>query len=153
MDSVSIKRAATLHPKISSKIGGVLVDCEKAGCSIRITRATATLDEQNILYQAYLKGGAKAAPPGLSYHNYGLAIDFCLLHKDGTVSFSMTEDMNLDKLSDWSEVVKIFESYGFKWGASFGDNDHMEQGFGYTVQQLQQMVKDKKVDSKGFVVI
>lgn len=40
-----------------------------------VTSGARSLQEQTALYKKYLDGGAKAAPPGMSAHNYGLAVD------------------------------------------------------------------------------
>lgn len=153
MDNVSVKRIATLHPKVRSEVTDIITSINSAGVDMRITRAFATLAEQNALYQLYLKGGPKAAPPGLSYHNYGVAIDFCLLHKDGSVSFNMEEDMDHDKKADWMEVVNSFQYKGWKWGVSFGDNDHLEKSFGYSVQGLKHLKDIGQVDKDGYVIL
>ncbi len=154
MDNISIKRIATCHPKVREDLSNILIECEKSNVPIRITRANATAEEQNTLYQAYLKGGPKAAPAGLSYHNYGMAVDFCLLGKDGkSVSFNQIQDANSNGIKDWTEVINIFEKHGWYWGGHFRDNDHFEFSCGYTVQQLQTLVKEGKVDINGYVLI
>lgn len=134
-DLVSIKRIATLHPKLRSEMATIISEISSYNIHIRITRAFATFSEQDALYKIYQNGGPKAAPAGLSFHNYGLAIDFCLLHNDGTISFSMTEDIDNNKKADWLQVVYTFQKYGWKWGHVFNDNDHMEKSFGLTEQQ------------------
>lgn len=48
-----------------------------------VTSGFRSLDEQSILYAKYLRGGAKAAPPGKSAHNYHLACDVV---PDGDIS-------------------------------------------------------------------
>ena len=40
-----------------------------------VTFGFRSLQEQEKLWQIYRKGGPKAAPPGKSAHNYGLAVD------------------------------------------------------------------------------
>ena len=142
-DNITIKRIATLHPKLRSECAEIVASINNAGVGLRITQAYRTFDEQKALYDKYVKGGPKAAPPGLSYHNYGLAIDFCLLHTDGSISFNMSEDMDKDKKADWMEVVNAFTAKGWKWGASFKDNDHLEKSFSYDIHILQTMKKDK----------
>jgi D-alanyl-D-alanine carboxypeptidase len=87
---------------------------------------------RTLLQQKNLTAGVKA-PPGLSFHNYGLAVD---VHRPpyGPKGAFPANDAN---------VVKYFTAEGFKWGGTFSpkrnDPPHFENGFGYTVQQLQQM--------------
>jgi hypothetical protein len=40
-----------------------------------VTHGYRSLEEQGALYAKYKAGGPKAAPPGLSPHKYGLAIE------------------------------------------------------------------------------
>lgn len=152
-DNITIKRIATVHPKLRSELADIITAINNAGVGIRVTFALRTNAEQSALYDKFLKGGPKAAPPGLSYHEYGMAIDFCLYHTDGTISFSMTEDLDNDKISDWQEVLNVFAAKGWKNGASFGDNDHCEKAFGLTVNQLRQLKNMGKVDVNGYVII
>lgn len=152
-DRVSIKRITTCHPQVRHDLSLILIECERAGVGIRYTQALRTFEYQNDLYQKYLKGGPKAAPPGLSYHEYGLAVDICLYHKDGSISYDMTEDMDKDKIKDFEEVAKIFELYGWRWGKAFKDPDHFEKSFGYSVQGLKHLKSIGKVDKQGYVIL
>ncbi len=43
-----------------------------------VTSGYRSIDAQRVLYARYRNGGARAAPPGRSAHNYGLAIDVAL---------------------------------------------------------------------------
>lgn len=159
MDSVSIKRITTLHPKIISEIGDILVECEKAGVGIRITSAFRTAKEQNDLYAIGRTLPGKIvtnAKAWQSFHNYGLAVDICLYHKDGSISYSLNEDLDQDGILDWMEVVKIFKAHGFEWAGdwiTFKETPHFQKSFGYTWEKLSALVTNKKVDSKGFVKI
>ncbi len=153
MDNISIKRLASAHPKVREDLSNILIECEKANTPIRYIFVLRTTAEQTDLYNRYKAGGPKAAPPGLSYHEYGLAVDFCLYHKDGSISFSFKEDLDNDKIADWTEVLNIFKKYGWINGASFGDNDHCEKGFGYTVQGLEHLKEIGQVDKDGYVII
>lgn len=88
--------------------------------TVRITQSLRTFDEQAQLYsQGRTKPGKKVTwvKAGYSYHNYGLAVDFCLYDKaTGQVSWDTKYDHNSDGVSDWQDVVEVFESYGWHWG-------------------------------------
>jgi peptidoglycan L-alanyl-D-glutamate endopeptidase CwlK len=74
-------------------------------------------DEQRKLYEAYLAGGAKAAPPGLSAHNYGLAIDCALISKAGTLSWSG---------GDYETLLKVLPKHNLLSGRTFSDTPHVQ---------------------------
>lgn len=176
MDNISLKRIQTLHPKFRQIAINGVGKINQIGLEIRIIQAARTFAYQDALYYQdklplqqvnalRMKVGlplftdskqlvwASNAKGGESYHCFGCAFDFCLMHSDGMVSFDMHEDKNDDKNADWIEVVKIFQDMGCTWGAVFGDNDHIENGFGHTWQQLLDLYNAHKVDENGFVLI
>lgn len=154
-DKISISRIAKIHPKLRTDCSDVLIEIQKRGIDIRITQGLRTIAEQDALYaQGRTTPGKKVtnAKGGSSMHNYGLAVDFCLLHKDGTISWSMTEDLDKDGKKDWMEVVEVFKAHGWTWGGDFKsilDTPHFEKGFGYTLEQIKQLKKD----SEGYPII
>jgi peptidoglycan L-alanyl-D-glutamate endopeptidase CwlK len=107
------------------------------------------------------------ADQGQSYHNYGLAFDFCLQHPDGKISWSLKEDLDGDGKKDWEEVARHFESYGWDWGGDwdgFRDNPHIEfippsikaiaQARGVRAWRVLRELHDAgTLDDKGFVLI
>lgn len=159
MDNISIKRIATLHPKLIKEAGDILIECEKVSVGIRITSAFRTPEEQNALYAiGRTKPGRVVtnAQKWQSFHNYGLAVDICLYHKDGSISYSLTEDLDLDGQSDWMEVVKIFKAKGWEWAGDwkiFRETPHFQKSFNWTYQGLFKLKQGNKVDSKGFVIL
>lgn len=155
MDNISIQRIAKIHPKNRSDVASILVDIQAKGIDIRITQGIRTIAEQNALYAQgrTVPGGiVTKAKGGSSMHNYGLAVDFCLLHKDGTISFNMTEDMDKDGKKDWMEVVEVFKLHGWTWGGDFHsiiDTPHFEKTFGYLLSQIKLL----PIGSDGYVII
>lgn len=154
-DKTTISRIAKLHPKVRSEVAEIITEIQSKGIDIRIVQGLRTFAEQDALYaQGRTIPGAIVtnAKGGDSNHNYGLAIDFCLLHKDGTISWNLKEDMDKDGKSDWLEVVEVFESKGWFWGGRFKsikDNPHFEKTFSKTITQLKLLPKDKD----GYVII
>lgn len=74
---------------------------------------------QQILYEKYLKGGALAAPPGQSAHNYGLAVDVVLV-------INGVEQWNyLHPGWSWLWLV-VLKSSGLHSGKVFNDPDHIQ---------------------------
>lgn len=155
MDKTSLNRVALMHPLLRTELVNILTELEQGNVGIRITQTLRTTQEQNDLYAI---GRTKPGKPvtnakgGTSYHNHGLACDFCLLHKDGSISWNMHEDLDKDGIADWMEVVKVFEKYGWKWGGkfvSFKDTPHFEKTFNKSIKDLLNCKKD----SKGYPII
>ena len=148
MDKTSLSRVALMHPLLRTELANILSEIEQGGVSIRLTQTLRTIQEQNDLYAIGRTKPGKIvtnAKGGQSYHNYGLACDFCLLHKDGSISWNMHEDLDKDGIADWMEVVKIFEKYGWEWGGKwkFKDTPHFQKTFGKSIKDLQNCKKDK----------
>jgi len=142
MDKITMDRVALLHPVIREDVKKAVLEAdEKLGqdAEIRIVQGLRTFEEQNKLYrQGRTEPGniVTKAKGGQSYHNYGLAVDFCVLKKGNLISWSTTEDFDRDGKIDWNEVIAVFESYGFKSGRSFKDLPHFEKTFGLNWRQM-----------------
>ena len=148
MDKTSLSRVALMHPLLRTELANILSEIAQGGVSIRLTQTLRTIQEQNDLYAIGRTKPGKIvtnAKGGQSYHNYGLACDFCLLHKDGSISWNMHEDLDKDGIADWMEVVKVFEKYGWEWGGKwkFKDTPHFQKTFGKSIKDLQNCKKDK----------
>jgi len=153
MDKVTIDRIAILHPKVRQEALQIYEEiCEaltgRAMCRFAFTMRTFA--QQDALYQQGRTKPGKIvtkAKAGLSYHNYGLAIDIVLVKdtdKDGDFDSAVWDtksDFDGDKKSDWMEVVQIFKEYGWEWGGDwkFVDAPHFQKTFGYSVRQLLNM--------------
>ena len=144
-DKITLERIEKLHPKIRDEVKKILEEANSLladNVEIRVVQGLRTIDEQNALYvQGRTKPGPKVtnAKGGSSIHNYGLAIDFCLLINDKEISWDLNKDADKDSIKDWQEVVNVFKKYGWNWGGdwkSLKDNPHVEKTFGYTWQQL-----------------
>jgi peptidoglycan L-alanyl-D-glutamate endopeptidase CwlK len=157
-----------LHPKVRQSALDAFADVEtkltgRARC--RVTSTWRTFAEQTKLYaQGRTTPGTIVtnAKAGSSFHNFALALDFCLIvDTDGngtyeTTSWDTSKDYDKDLVADWTEVVTIFKKYKFLWGGdwnSFKDLPHVEKSFGYTVKQLNALHQAKKVDKGGYVLL
>lgn len=136
MDKISLQRIETLHPVIRKEAQEILRDCTLAlsgRAYPRITQALRTFKEQDALYQqGRTKPGKKVtnAKAGQSIHNYGLAVDICLIIDNKIASWDTAKDWDNDRIADWYECVKIFAKYGWNWGGSwlkFRDLPHFEK--------------------------
>lgn len=99
---------------------------EESPFSWFITRGRATWQEQSALYNYYLlHGSPKAAPPGKSAHNYGLAVDLVLDVDPQTPGLQPSWNI---KLAAWVWLfVKLKFHPRLKSGVSFDDADHIEK--------------------------
>jgi len=123
-----------------------------------------TIDEQDKLYaQGRTAPGqiVTKAKGGLSFHNYGLAIDIVLVwDTDGDGDYDkavwdVKTDYDGDKKSDWMEVVAVFKEYGWEWGGDwkFSDPPHFQKTFGKSVRDLLNKHSRGLKDKAGYVKI
>lgn len=131
MDKISIDRINKLHPAIKDEVTALYLkacDLMPQGTVIRIVQGLRTFPEQHALYVQ--RPRVTHADAGQSYHNYGLAIDFCLLI-NGQVSWVVD--------ANWHKVVDVFKAAGYLWGGdwkSFKDLPHLEKTFGHNWRDL-----------------
>jgi peptidoglycan L-alanyl-D-glutamate endopeptidase CwlK len=166
-DQKTIQRIQLLHPKVRREAMDIYAEINKAltGNAIcRYTHTLRTIAEQNALFaQGRTKPGkiVTNAKGGLSYHNYGLAIDIVLLvDKDKnetfeTAAWDVKTDFDGDRKADWMECVTIFKQYGWEWGGDwkFSDAPHFQKTFGKSVRELMTLHMNRKVDANGFVLL
>jgi len=88
-----------------------------------VTYGLRTLAEQEALFKKYQAGGPRAAPPGKSPHNFGLAIDVAL---DGSPDPGLQPDWDTTH-AGWVWLFDaIFAHPRLHSGKSFHDADHVE---------------------------
>jgi peptidoglycan L-alanyl-D-glutamate endopeptidase CwlK len=150
MDKITIERIKILHPNLVNEANKIYEEVSQALTGNVICRFSHTLRTFNEQSQLYAQGRTKPgkivtnAKAGLSFHNYGLAIDIVLLidkNKDGnyeTASWDRFLDGDNDKKADWQEIVTIFKQYGWEWGGDwkFKDYPHFQKTFGFSVREL-----------------
>lgn len=167
MDKTTLDRINLLHPKLRDEALEIYKEiCAaltgKAMCRFAFT--LRTIAEQDALYaQGRTKKGPVVtnAKGGLSYHNYGLAIDIVLIvDKDGngsyeTAAWDTKSDFDKDGKADWKEVVTIFKEHGWEWGGDwkFVDAPHFQKTFGKSVRELLVLYNNKKVDKNNYVLL
>lgn len=147
MDQISETRINLLHPKVREEVRDLVNKANAALTShsqIRIVQGLRTFEEQDALYLKRPK--VTNAKGGQSYHNYGVAIDFCLIIDGKEVSWNTTKDFDGDKIADWLEVVQIFVKAGWYWGKAFNDLPHLEKTFGLNWRDML-----KKYKAKDFI--
>lgn len=158
IDQPTQQRIDKLHPLVRTEVQRIIETCNSVingRAKIRITQGLRTFKEQNDLYAiGRTKPGKKVtnAKGGESIHNYGFAVDICLVIDGKDVSWDTAKDWDNDGISDWNECVKVFASYGWNWGGnwnSFKDMPHFDKiGFS-DWRKLSKLNRDKD----GYVII
>ena len=160
IDDKTIERIALMHPKLREEVRDIYFEISAAltgKASCRFSYTLRTFAEQDGLYAQgrTTKGSIVTnAKGGLSYHNYGLALDIVLI--DGkNASWDVKKDFDSDGKADWIEVVNIFKQYGWTWGGDwkFVDAPHFEKPLGYPIRTLLDMYNKGKVDKNNYVLI
>jgi peptidoglycan L-alanyl-D-glutamate endopeptidase CwlK len=166
MDKVTIDRIQLLHPKVRKEAGEIyaeICDALNGVAMCRFAFTLRTIAEQNKLFAQGRTAPGKVvtkARGGLSFHNYGLAIDIVLIidtdgdGKHDKAVWDTRTDFDKDGKADWMEVVTIFKQYGWTWGGDwkFTDAPHFEKTFGYSVRQLLALHNARKMKD-GYVKI
>lgn len=158
MDKYTKQRIALLHPIVREEVAKIVEECDSAltgRAKVRITHGLRTFEEQDILYaQGRTKPGKKVtnAKGGQSIHNYGFAVDICLIIDGKTASWDTAKDWDNDKIADWYECVKIFAKHGWEWGGNwktFKDMPHFDKRNLNSWKKLSKLKKDKN----GYVIL
>ena len=132
-DPVSLVRLNQLHPAAIPIFQNFIEAAENdLNITFRITQGLRTFAQQQAFYdQGRTTPGniVTNAPPGESFHNYGLAVDLAHLVDGGTA---------IDWHFDMSLLLK-YAPQGMNWGGHFvsiKDYPHWELPFGYTWHDL-----------------
>lgn len=110
-----------LHP-------GFVDDLEKLFAESKwdwyVTFGYRSIEQQADLYAKYLAGGPKAAPPGKSAHNFGLAVDVVLDKDPNKPGLQPSWDL---KLAAWIWLLaKCLAHPRLQSGFKFGDANHIQ---------------------------
>lgn len=125
-----------LHESVRPMAQALLEQAWNEGIALVVTQGYRSLAEQDRLYQqGRTTPGAIVtnAPPGSSWHNFGLAFDVAILDSSGQPSWP-----NDTKL--WSRIGQIGKAQGLSWGGdfkSFVDRPHFEHRGGLTLADVQ----------------
>jgi peptidoglycan L-alanyl-D-glutamate endopeptidase CwlK len=114
MDPISEARLGEVHPALAEKVRQMAEMLEQENITIRVTQGLRSWAEQEALYaQGRTVPGSIVtnAPPGTSWHNFGLAADVAPF--DGSIP-----DWNLSH-PVWKRIVSVGESCGLVAGAEF----------------------------------
>ncbi len=128
------RRIEDLHPDVQEHVKAWLNACEYAGLDILITNTLRTIAEQNALYaKGRTEPGNRVtnAKGGYSFHNYGLAIDFCPM-VNGICAWT--------RIDLFDKAGRLAKKFGFEWGGdweNFKDRPHIQMRFGLHIKDLR----------------
>ena len=144
----------TLHPEFLPYVKCFLWRCwDELGAQIQLNSSYRSLEKQQQLRDAYIargKTGLPASSPGSSHHNFGWAIDFNPILKDGTKLMS-SKTKNPKAQWEASGIVQLGESVGLRWGGNFSNYDpiHFDGGKLLTESTSQLLVRARAENVAG----
>ena len=158
MDTSTKNQIATLHPSVRNEVTKIIHECDIAltgRAKVRVTQGLRTFAEQDALYQqGRTTAGKKVtnAKAGQSIHNYGFAVDICLIIDGKIASWETSKDWDNDQVADWYECVKIFAKHGWEWGGNwktFKDLPHFDKRNFNSWRKLSKL----KLDKNGYAIL
>ena len=105
-----------LYPPFLEALLEVLAECRAKGVDYKVYSGWRSFAEQFELYKTFLAGGARAAAPGRSAHNFGLAVDCARLLPDKGLSWDP---------KDYRVLLSVLPNYSLKSGAAYHDMPHI----------------------------
>lgn len=161
-DRVTLTRIATAHPAIRKELLAIYYEISRrltGRAQVRFTEVLRSPERQTELYaQGRTKPGkiVTNAKAWGSAHQYGLAVDMCLIIDGKEASWDTVADHDRDGIADWMECVAVFDKYGWEWAGrwkSFREAPHFQKLHGLPVSVLAERVKAGQVDKDGYVVL
>jgi peptidoglycan LD-endopeptidase CwlK len=158
MDTPTLNKIAKLHPSIRAEVTTIVQKCDLAltgKAKVRITQGLRTFAEQDGLFA---KGRSKPgkivtrAKAGQSIHNFGFAVDICLIIDNKVASWETSKDWDNDRIADWYECVKIFAKYGWEWGGNWKTSKDLPHFDKKGFNNWRKLSKLKK-DTNNYVIL
>lgn len=119
MDPLARIDVSKLNPEFYGMLLGLLGAAKAHGLRLLATYGFRSRDEQQKLYEKHLAGGPLAAPPGHSAHEFGCAVDFLALAKDGQVIQS-------SRAPEYTDLAELAPRYRCKTLQQYNDAGHVE---------------------------
>jgi peptidoglycan L-alanyl-D-glutamate endopeptidase CwlK len=119
MTDMHLERLDQLQRSVREAGLSAFQEAEEKGLGVMIASGLRTYAEQNELYaQGRTKPGKVVtnAKAGESYHNFGMAFDFCVVQR-GQAVWDQTHP-------HWKQFVRIAKSHGFDWGGDWTNPDY-----------------------------
>lgn len=118
------------HPEVLRVYrDGIKPEMHALGYDVRIESGARDLNEQANKYNDFLRGrGGRAAPPGRSAHNYGLAIDVGIIPPDGSDIYAWAQTWK--GRAGYRKLHEVAAKYGLE-SLSFTDDPYHLQVKGW----------------------
>jgi peptidoglycan L-alanyl-D-glutamate endopeptidase CwlK len=124
-----------INKNLAERVEKLLIEAKKQGLNVYIFHSYRSFEKQNKLYaQGRTTPGPEVtkARGGLSWHNYGLAVD--IVFKDSKGNWSWDE-----KKFNYNQLGKIGKSFGLSWGGDWKpptkpDKPHFQLTYGLTIR-------------------
>lgn len=113
---------AELYAPFLARLLAVLSACQSRGALYYATSGQRGMEAQRKLHLAHLAGGPKAAPAGLSAHQYGIAVDVA---PDSDVATPGLQGPDYSARA-YAILVEECAAGGLVNGGSFGDLPHVQ---------------------------
>lgn len=115
MDETSQARLSQVNPALADLIGKLHDQLAKEGIDLHVTQGLRSYDDQAALYaQGRTAPGpiVTNAPPGHSFHEFGLAVDVVPEDQHGNPDWNASDPT-------WKRIVEVGESLGLFSGTQF----------------------------------
>lgn len=113
-----------LYPPFLERVAALLAACNARGHRYVITEGHRTYERSAVLARAYAAGGPRAAGPGESNHNFGLAVDLVLDVDADKPGVQLGPDAW--KQGDYKVACEEARKLGLKCGEDYKDFPHFE---------------------------
>jgi peptidoglycan L-alanyl-D-glutamate endopeptidase CwlK len=121
LDERTLKTLATLDAKARADFEDFMLLAKATaatmGCDYIAISGTRTWEEQAELHRKYKAGGPKAAAPGYSWHNYGVAIDCGVFKGGGKIYCDDTQPALAERVH--AACAAHAKPCGLLWGGEF----------------------------------
>lgn len=151
MNVTTKNRIATLYPGVRPLVEAMIADMQRlTGKELIVTEAMRSHSVQRVKYligRKYENGKwfvenagriVTHAMPGMSYHQYGLAVDFAFRGEDPYLNGLPPLGRNIL----WNTVGQVAKENGLAWGGEFKkitDKPHCEKTYGLKVSALMEL--------------
>jgi hypothetical protein len=151
---VSMQRINTLDSRLIPSATRVFNKCIKNKIPIYIVWGHRTFEQQDLLFRCgrTIPGSIQTTHRGgHSAHNYGLALDFCLLFNKELLSWEDCYPRDYWR-NKWLKVVRYFEEEGWTsaWRMPSFEPGHAENLLGNTILGLYEQAQSRIDRYKNF---
>ena len=143
MDAISLINLRFVYPDVRRRAFEIREEVHAAtGYWVRVTRGYSSFAEQKALYDQGRTTPGKIvtnAKPGMSFHNFGLAVDFAFVGMDPYLETmaKMRGEAKADAV--WERVAQIVEKNGLVSGRRFKsrpDSPHAQDTYGMELHEV-----------------